>query len=197
MGAATQERPDTETDEQRVERENREQAERLAAERQEALDDGASFDDADRVADGQTGAKQVDAPPEELLVAGTTQLELIKGFGGKKATGSTISIQGVGGIPVMQGQAFEKGQYVRFEGVGLIESAEHKDKVDRKAGVAVDSKYAFKAFASDVRVFPASGPRLPDDANLGERVSTALELLRSEEPDVETIAQLLEQGMDA
>ena len=185
MGAATQQRP-VETDEERIERENREQAERLAATELEAA----------AGKDGQAHAKQVDAPPEELLVAGTTQLELIKGFGGKKPTGSTITIQGVGSIPVMQGQGFEKGQYVRFEGVALIEEGRHKDKVDRKAGVAVDSKYAFYAHASDVRVMAGAGPRLPDDAGLAERVSTALELLRSGEPDVETIAQLLEQGLD-
>lgn len=192
MGAATEAPPaGVETDEERIERENREQADRLAAEKQEALDQGAEFDDADRIADGQTGARQVDAPPEEIVVAGTVPLEGLGGFGGKKATGAEITLQGVSGVPIMSGQGFEKGQYVRFEGVALVEEGREKDKVDRKAGVAVDCKIKFYAYATDVRVFGATGPRLPDDAGQAERVASALELLRQEEPDVETAIGLL------
>jgi hypothetical protein len=166
--------------------------EELEAE-QAALDaeDGQARKNGDPPADGQATAKQVDAPPDELLVAGTTQLSLIPGLGGKKPTGSTITLQGLSSIPVMQGQAFEKGRYVRFEGVALIEEGRHKDKVDRKAGVATDSKLAYFAYAMDVRVFPGESPRLPEDAGQAERVAWAVELLSQREPDVARALELL------
>lgn len=180
MGAAT------------VEETDQEREARLAAEQAEMDgDNGAELEQGGKIADGQTGAKQVDSAPEELLVAGTTQLELLPSLGGKKPTGSTVTLQGLGGIPVMQGQAFEKGQLVRFEGVALIEEVAQKDNVDRKAGVAVGCKQIHKAFTTDVRLFPASSPRLPDDADLAERVTTAVELLSGEKPDVETALEIL------
>lgn len=184
MGAATV----VETDEERAARLEAEQAE-LDAERE------AQGVEPEPEKDGQARARRVESPPEELVVAGTVPLDGLGGFGGKKPTGAVITLQGLGSIPIMAGQGYEKGQYVRFEGMALVEEGRERDKVDRKAGVAVDCKMSFFAYATDVRVFGGEGPRLPDAAGLEERVTTALELLRSEEPDVETIAQLLEQGL--
>lgn len=174
MATATAE-PGTkgETDEERTARELEEQQERLDAEDAQVAGDG-------EIKDGQTGATSVKAPPEDLQVAGLTQLSMFD-VGGKKALSSKVTIQGLSGLPVMGGKGFEKGTFIRGEFVARVEEVGLRDKMDRAANQAVDCIATAKAYATDVRIFGATAAALEDDAALAERVATAIQLLEADQ----------------
>lgn len=74
-------------------------------------------------------------PIEEIRVDGTTQLAMFD-LGGKQATASTLTFTG-GTVRLVDGQAFAKGDVIRFEGTAVINEVGQKDDHDPKTGIVV------------------------------------------------------------
>jgi hypothetical protein len=146
--------------------------------------------------DQEPAQKPVDQGPEEIRVSGTTQLSFFK-TGGKQPQSGKLTIQGVSGIPIMGGTGFKKGEFIHFEGVARVEEVGQKDKMDRKANQAVDCVQKHMAYATDVRLSPATSAHLPDedDAAAGETLDELADVLgdlsKSAEDRVEAALAIL------
>lgn len=126
------------------------------------------------------------APPEDLTVAGTTQLGLFDA-GGKKPTHGKLSIGGMAGIDLEHGQAYPKGTYLRFEGIALVEEVAQRDKMDRKVGVAVDCFQKHLAHMSDLRVLGAVESGALGDSDAQSKLKSAVASLREQGLSAEAI----------
>jgi hypothetical protein len=82
-----------------------------------------------------------DAPEENELVVEGDQPQLSLAIGGKKATASSLSLQG--GEVKIAGQ-FDKGTRVRFMVEGTIDEVALRDHRDRKTGTITAVKRAHK-----------------------------------------------------
>lgn len=125
------------------------------------------------------GGEAPAAAPEEIILSGTSQLGLFDA-GGKQPTAATLSISGLSGMKLFNGQALKKGGHIRFEGVARVDDVGQKDKL--KHGVVVSCVQRHIAAVTDVRV-------------LGEVDGPALE--ESDAPGAlrRAVAALREQGM--
>ena len=95
-------------------------------------------------------------PPQvdEILVDGTTQLELFK-LGGKEPTGATIKFTG-GKVKLVSGNAFNKGDRIKFSGEAVVNFVGQKDAHDNATGVVVDCEQRHEARIVDLVVDSAS-----------------------------------------
>lgn len=88
--------------------------------------------------------------PDEIAVDGTTQLELFN-LGGKRPTSSKLRLAG-GAVDVVDGQAFNKGDVVRFEGTAVISAVAQQDKRDSSTGQVVSCAQTHVAHITDLRI---------------------------------------------
>jgi len=92
----------------------------------------------------------VDAIPAEVVVDGTAQLELFD-LGGKRPTSSKLALAG-GGVDVLDGRAFHKGDVVRFSGTAVISAVSQQDKRDSSTGQVVSCEQKHTAYITDLRI---------------------------------------------
>lgn len=88
--------------------------------------------------------------PEEIRVAGTTQLSIFD-LGGKKAASATIRLVG-GKVALMEGQAYRKGDAIHFEGTAVVNEVGQKDQHDPKTGLVVSAEQRHGARIVDLVV---------------------------------------------
>jgi hypothetical protein len=95
-------------------------------------------------------------PPEvdKIVVDGTAQLDIFS-LGGKLPTRATIALTG-GSVGIVAGQAFEKGDRIRFSGEAIVNDVGQKDIEDGKTGIVVDCVQRHKARVVDLVVDSAS-----------------------------------------
>lgn len=91
---------------------------------------------------------------DQILVDGTTQLELFD-FGGKRPTRATIKFTG-GKVGLTSGQAFHKGDTIRFSGIAVVNGVGQKDEHDTKTGQVVDCEQRHEARITDLQIDSAS-----------------------------------------
>lgn len=91
-------------------------------------------------------------PPEaeEILLDGTTELTLFD-VGGKQPTRATIKFTG-GKVKLVHGQAFKKGDRIRFSGEAIVNVLAQKDEHDPKTGQVVDCEQRHEARIVDLRL---------------------------------------------
>ena len=107
---------------------------------------------------GRRPPKEPEAPapvdPDEIVVEGTSQLELFE-FGGKKATRATIKFTG-GKVKLVAGEAFRKGDRIRFSGEAIVNDVGQHDEHDAQTGQVVDCEQRHAARIVDLQVESAS-----------------------------------------
>lgn len=126
-------------------------------------------------------------PPEDIVIQGSTQLGLFDA-GGKRPTGAKLTIAGLSGIELVHGQAFLKGEYVRFEGVARVEEVAQRDKVNRKENLTVDCVQKHWAFASDLRVLGLVDSGVLEESDAQGALKRAVAALREQGVSDEGIA---------
>lgn len=94
--------------------------------------------------------QEAPAPVEELRVDGTTQLGLID-FGGKQPQSATIALKG-GAIELVDGQCFQKGDSIFFEGAGVVNFVGARDKHDPQTGIVTTAKQVHDARITDLQI---------------------------------------------
>ncbi len=115
-----------------------------------------SIDEAHEQIDRDEPSREPVAPPDvdEIKVDGTTQLELFK-LGGKLPTSATIKLTG-GKVALVEGEAFNKGDRIRFSGEAVVNDVGQKDAHDPKTGQVVNCEQRHEARIVDLRVDSAS-----------------------------------------
>lgn len=88
--------------------------------------------------------------PDEIAVDGTAQLELFD-LGGKRPTSSKLTLAG-GGVDVVDGQAFRKGDVVAFSGTAVISAVKQQDKRDKSTQQVVSCEQKHTALITDLRI---------------------------------------------
>lgn len=130
---------------------------------------------------------EVRQPPENIEVAGSAQLGLFNA-GGKAPTCAKLTLAGLSGIDMLHGQAFEKGSFLRFEGVARVEDVAQRDKVDRKQNIAVDCVQKHWAYTTDVRVLGAVESPVLEESDASGALKRAVAALREQGVSDEGIA---------
>ncbi len=92
--------------------------------------------------------------PDEIIVDGTTQLAMFD-MGGKQASHATIKFTG-GKVKLVAGEAFRKGERIRFSGEAVVNVLVQKDEHDPKTGQVVDCEQRHEARIIDLQVESAS-----------------------------------------
>lgn len=105
--------------------------------------------------DGNGASAAPAAPPDEILVRGTTQLGLFEA-GGKKPVSSSLRLSG-GRVLLVDGQAYRKGDRIRFEGTAVVEEVAQRDKTDSKTQIVVACEQKHVARITDLVVHEADG----------------------------------------
>jgi hypothetical protein len=107
------------------------------------------------------GAMPPDAPdapapvdPDEIVVDGTSQLSMFD-LGGKQASRATIKFTG-GKVGLVAGEAYRKGDRIRFSGEAVVNSVGQKDEHDPKTSQVVDCEQRHEARIVDLQVESAS-----------------------------------------
>jgi hypothetical protein len=95
----------------------------------------------------------LDSAVEELRVDGTVQLGLFHA-GGKEPTSATITLSG-GKFELIDGQAYAKGDVIRFEGYAKVIEVKQRDREDPKTGITVSCAQGHTARITDLQVAPA------------------------------------------
>ena len=127
----------------------------------EAVESGAATEDDVRQIPGQQdfaggvvrqrdGGDIVESYPEEIRVDGTTQLSAFD-MGGKRATASSIRLTG-GRALIADGQAYSKGEGVRFSGTAIVREVSQRDKADPQTGIVVSCEQKHAAEIVDLRI---------------------------------------------
>jgi hypothetical protein len=88
--------------------------------------------------------------PEEIRVDGTTQLSAFD-VGGKRARSASIRLSG-GKVLLTDGQAFSKGEVIRFSGTAVVREVGQRDKPDPKTGIVVSCEQKHVAEIVDLRI---------------------------------------------
>jgi hypothetical protein len=88
--------------------------------------------------------------PEEIRVDGTTQLSAFD-VGGKRARSASIRLSG-GKVLLTEGQAFSKGEVIRFSGTAVVREVGQRDKPDPKTGIVVSAEQKHVAEIVDLRI---------------------------------------------
>jgi hypothetical protein len=87
---------------------------------------------------------------EEIRVDGTAQLGLFNA-GGKSPESASLRLSG-GRILLVDGQAFRKGETIRFSGTAVVREVAQRDKPDGKTGIVVSAEQKHVAQITDLRV---------------------------------------------
>jgi hypothetical protein len=104
----------------------------------------------------ESGPREMDAGGdeevyvEEIRVDGTTQLGLFNS-GGKAPDSASLRLSG-GRILLLDGQAFRKGDTIRFSGTAVVREVAQRDKPDGKTGIVVSAEQKHVAQITDLRV---------------------------------------------
>ena len=88
--------------------------------------------------------------PVEIQVGGTAQLELFD-LGGKRPTSSKLRLAG-GSVDVIDGQAFRKGDVIRFSGTAVISAVTQQDKRDAQTQQVVSCEQKHIGLITDLRL---------------------------------------------
>lgn len=88
--------------------------------------------------------------PEEIRVDGTTQLSAFD-MGGKRATEASMRLSG-GRVLLTNGQAFSKGEVIRFSGTAIVREVGQRDKADPQTGIVVSAEQKHTAEIVDLRI---------------------------------------------
>jgi len=90
-------------------------------------------------------------PLDEIRVEGSTQLEQLGLFnlGGKAPTSASIALTG-GRVLLVDGQAFQKGEVIRFTGTAVVHAVAQQDAIDSKTGQVVSAEQKHWARVSDL-----------------------------------------------
>ncbi len=115
---------------------------------EEQLEDARAAEAAAGTFDGGDAAP----PPDEVVMAGTTQLGLFDA-GGKKPTAATVTIRGKT-FELQAGRAYEKGDRFEVHGVVVIDDIGQKDKRDKATGMVTDCVQRHSGFWEDLEVIP-------------------------------------------
>jgi hypothetical protein len=92
-------------------------------------------------------------PVEELRVDGTAQLAAFD-CGGKRPAEATLKLT-CGPITLSDGQAFRKGDTLRFSGEAVVREVKQKDAVDKQTGIVIACVQAHGAVITDLRLAAA------------------------------------------
>jgi hypothetical protein len=104
----------------------------------------------------ESGPREMDAGDdeavfvEEIRVDGTAQLGLFNA-GGKSPESASLRLSG-GRILLVDGQAFRKGETIRFSGTAVVREVAQRDKPDGKTGIVVSAEQKHVAQITDLRV---------------------------------------------
>jgi hypothetical protein len=98
----------------------------------------------------QTPPDNTQPPLEELRVDGTTQLAAFDA-GGKRPAEATLKLT-CGAIQLSDGQAFRKGDTLRFSGEAVVREVKQKDAVDKETGIVISCTQAHGAVITDLRL---------------------------------------------
>jgi hypothetical protein len=88
-------------------------------------------------------------------VDGTAQLGLFNA-GGKAPESASLRLSG-GRILLVDGQAFRKGETIRFSGTAVVREVAQRDKPDSKTGIVVSAEQKHVAQITDLRVRCGTG----------------------------------------